>query len=266
MIKNILLIVLVLLVSACQTDQNSKTYNIGARQANIDSDAGFNKVKAAQNRVHNGLVYLSKNNFERAKFHLDKALTYNSSSGHVHYALGLYYQKVKEYKSSRKHFKRALRINSKDPQYLNAYGAYLCETKEYKQAAKYFNKAIDIPTYTEASSTFFNMGLCALDQSKAQDAEKYFKKALNRNSKMVGALIEMAKIEFNRNRYQRAKAYIDRFEKNGSITPESAWLGLRTAHYLQNKNDIGSYGIILELRFPDSYETTKYLDDKKRWM
>jgi len=129
-----------------------------------------------------------------------------------------------------------------------------------------FQRAIDIPTYSEVSKTFYNVGLCALKQDDTEKAQTYFRNALNRDSSMSGALIEMSKIEFAKQRYERAMNYIKRFEKNGRVTSESSWLGLRVAHYLRDKDAIARYGLLLEQRFPDSHETSAYLDNKRQWM
>ena len=105
-----------------------------------------------------------------------------------------------------------------------------------------------------------------LKQNKTEDAEEYFRKALNRNKNMASALIEMAKIEFNKERYERAVSYINRYENNSKTTAESAWLALRSAHYLRDKDSIARYSSILEENFPDSNETVLFLDNKKQWM
>ncbi len=266
MIRIIVILSIAFLVSACETTRETKTNNIGANSPAQPLKASFDKKKAAANRVNTGLTYLNRNNYIRAKFHLDRALEYDDDSGDVHYALGLYFQRVKEYKKSERHFDKALDIDGKNPRYLNAYGAFLCEKGEFKQADKMFHKAIETPTYSDVAFALFNVGFCALRQEDIEKAEDYFRKALNRDRDMAGALIEMAKLEFGKNRYQRAMSYIQRYERNSKVSSESAWLALRAAHYLRDKDSIAKYGTILEQRFPDSDETAAYLDDKKRWM
>lgn len=264
-IKIILITTLFALVTACETTRETKTTNIGTSSTSQDN-AGFDKKKAANNRVNSALTYLSRNNFERARFHLDRALQYDPASGDVNYAFGLYYQRVKESDKAKKHFSKALDIDRKNPIYLNAYGAYLCEQGSYIQADEMFFKAIQIPTYTDVAFAFYNVGFCALKQNDVVKAENYFRKALNRNRRMTDALIEMSKIEFSKKRYSRANGYLKRFESSHRKTAESAWLGLRLAHYLRDKDAIASYGVLLEQRFPDSDETATYLNEKKRWM
>lgn len=259
------MVVILFLLSACVTTRETSTINIGGRTSNISSD-GFDKKKAAVNRVNSGLTYLNHNNFERAKFHLDRAFKYDPDSGNVNYALGIYYQRVNDLKRSQQHFIESLDVEPENPQFLNAYAAFLCEKGEYKKAEKTFQKAISIPTYTDVSYAYFNVGFCALKQSQLDKAEKYFRKSLSRNKRMAGALIEMAKIEYDKKRYNRAMSYLNRYENNSRSSSESAWLGLRIAYYVRDKDAIAQYGLILQQRFPDSDETASFLDDKQQWM
>lgn len=261
----IAIITIIFLVSACETTRETQSNRPGASKVVSSSGAGFDKIKAAEKRVSYGLTYINNQNYQRAKYHLDKALEYNSKSGNVHYALGIYFQRIKEFKSAQKHFERALSIDRKRPDYLNAFGAFLCEKGEYTKAENHFMRAIDIPTYTDVASAFYNVGFCALKQNKIDKAAEYFRKTLNRDRRRPDALIELAKIEFDKKRYQRALNYIRRFEQT-KTTSESAWIGLKSAHFLRDKDAIARYGLILEQRFPDSEETAKYLDNKKRWM
>lgn len=264
MIRLITIISIIFFVSACETTRQSQTGNIGGTKSSV-LDNNFDKVKAADKRVGYGLTYINKSNYPRAKYHLDKALEYNPRSGNVHYALGIYFQRVKELDKAEKHFKKALSIDSKRPEYLNAYGAFLCEKKEYQKADKLFQRAISIPTYTDVASAYYNVGFCALKQGNINKASEYFRKSLNRDRRRSDALIEMSKIEFKIKRYNRAQSYLNRYEQN-QTTAESAWLGLRIAYYLRDKDAIARYGLILEDRFPDSDETAEYLDNKKQWM
>ncbi|MGX5200987.1 type IV pilus biogenesis/stability protein PilW [Aliikangiella sp. IMCC44632] len=265
MIRITTVIILMVLLAACETTRNTQTANIGTSSQPL-SERKFDRKKAAEKRVGYALTYINARNFKRAKYHLDKALEYNSDSGNVHYALGIYFQRVGDLKQSERHFKRALSEDKKRPEYLNAYGAFLCEKGEYKEADKLFMRAIDVPTYTDVASAYFNVGLCAITQGNVEKASEYFRKSLSRDRRRPDALIEMAKIEFGLKRYNRAMDYLQRFESNANTTAESAWLGLRIAHFVRDKDAIGKYGVILEQRFPDSDETVAYLENKKRWM
>ena len=265
MIRTLAIITMILFVSACETTRETQHNNMGAISSSSPPKGEFDKSKAAEKRVGMGLTYINAQNFKRAKFHLDKALTYDPKSSNVHYALGIYFQRVREFNKAEIHFKRALSLDDGRPEYMNAYGAFLCEKGNFESADKMFMRAIEVPTYTDVASAFYNVGLCALKQNNMDKAAEYFRKSLNRDRRRSDALIEMAKIEFTKKRYARTLQYVRRYEQSRT-TAESAWLGLKAAHFLRDKDAIARYGIILEQRFPDSEETAEYLDNKKQWM
>lgn len=260
-------ILFVFVVSACETTREVSNQNLGpSSSATFVEDKAFDKKVAAEKRVNFGLTYISTGNYQRAKVHLDKALSYAPDFGDVHYALGIYYQRVKDKKESEKYFKKALKIEPNRPEYLNAYGAFKCEKGEFKAADDLFQQAINIPTYSDIAMVFYNVGFCALKQNDVVKAETFFRKSLNRDSQRPGALFEMAKIEFDKNRYERSMSYLKRFEQFRRVTPESALLGLKASYYLKDKDAFAKYELILEQRFPDSEATAIYLDNKQQWM
>ena len=264
-IKVITLIGLFTLLTACQTSTNSRTTAIGSEGSPVSREE-FDRHKAAQTRLSAGLQYLQNGSLQNAKRHLDKALELGAESANVHFGLAYYYEKVKEFKKAEKSYKKALRIEPKNPDFLNGYGSFLCTKKEYSEADKYFNKAIEQPAYADIESAFMNAGVCAKREGDLSKAGGYFRKALNRNAKLPVALIEMANIEFEKKRYERAVKYIKRFEAISRPSAYSLWLALRVSHFVNDKDARASYAIKLEQLYPDSDETANYLDNKSQWM
>jgi len=259
------LIMFLILLSACQTSSNSKTTAIGSQGSPMSREE-FNQHKAAQTRLSAGLQYLQNGSLLNAKRHLDKALELGADSPNVHFGLAYYYEKVKEFKKAERSYKKALKIAPNNPDFLNGYGSFLCTKGDYSKAEEYFNKAIDQPTYADIESAFMNAGVCAKRDDDRDKAAGYFRKALNRNSKLPVALIEMAEVEFYKKRYERAFKYMQRYEAVGRPTANSLWLGLRVAHFRGDKDARASYAIKLEQLYPDSDQTAEYLDNKSQWM
>ncbi len=251
-------------VSACETTREVSSQNLGA-SSSVSDERSFDRDQAAAKRVGFGLTYLGTGNYQRAKVHLDKALEYSPGSSDVHYALGVYYQRVKDLKKADKHFKKALRIAPDRADYLNAYGAFRCEKGDFEKAEELFQQAIAIPTYSDVAMVFYNVGFCALKQDDVVRAETFFRKSLNRDAQRPEALLEMAKIEYDKKRYERSMSYLRRYEQLRRPSPVSGWLGLRASYYLKDKDSVARYELILEQRYPDSDETADYLDQKKQW-
>lgn len=265
LLKSILFIAAVLLTTACETTSNSNIRSIGTSGSPTTKE-DFNRQKAAQTRLSAGLQYLNQGSYQNAKRHLDKALALGANSPNVHFGIAYYYEKVKEFSKAEKSYKKALKMAPKNPDFLNGYAAFLCGAGKYSDADKFYQKAIDTPIYPEIAAALVNAGVCAKRAGDNQKAAAYFRKALNRNSKLPVALIEIAEAEFDKKRYDRAHSYIKRFESVAKPTAKSLWLGLRVAHFRKEKDDLGSYAIKLEQMFPDSEETANFLDNQKQWM
>jgi len=263
--RSTVLIGLSIILSACQTTTDTNTKSIGSQGSPV-SRSEFDSEKAAQNRLSAGLQYLKSGNLQNAKRHLDKALEFGADSGNVHFGIAYYFEQVKEFKKAEKSYKKALKLEPKNPDFLNGYASFLCNKGEFKSADKYFNKAIDRPIYPNITSALVNAGVCAKKANNKDKAASYFRKALNRNKKLPVALIEMAEVEYDKKRYERAYKYIQRFEEVSRPTANSLWLALRVAHFLDAKNDLASYAIKLEQLFPDSDETANFLDNRSQWM
>jgi len=259
------LLILSILISACETTSKSGIRAIGA-QGSAPTKSEFDRNKAAQTRLSAGLTYLRQGNLQFAKRHLDRALELGADVGSVHFGLAYYFEQIKEFEKSEKSYKKALKLEPKNPDFLNGYGSFLCNKKDYSGADKYFNQAIGNPIYADVESAYVNAGVCARLAKEDAKAASYFRKALNRNSKLPQALIEMAEIEFDKKRYERANRYIKRYEEISKPSSRSLWLALRVAHYLKDKNELSSYALKLERMFPDSDETAEFLDNKSRWM
>jgi len=266
MIRKLLLTALTLVViTACETTRQTTNSNIGVATSQV-KPAGFDRKKAAQVRLNAGLQYLKLGNLKAAKRHLDKALAFGADSANVHFGLAYYYQNVKDYERAEKAYRKALKIEPDNPDILNGYGQYLCERGDFRRALDYFERAIETPIYPDVTSALNNAGVCSLRAGNPKQADHFFRKALNIDPKMPVPLLEMAKLEFAKKRYQRAMSYLRRYEAVAKPTPESLWLGLRTAFYLKDKDARASYALKLEKMFPDSDETAEYLDNKQRWM
>jgi len=64
-------------------------------------------------RVHNNiaLYYMTKKDFDQAKYHLDKALLYNNRNIHVHYNLGKIYYEEGNVSKAIQYFTNSVEIN-----------------------------------------------------------------------------------------------------------------------------------------------------------
>ncbi len=264
-LKVTVFLLVIVALSACQTTSNSKISSSGM-QSSSGSDSDFNRQKAAQVRLSAGLKYLQNGSLQNAKRHLDKALELGGDNANVHFGIAYYYEQVKELGLAEKSYKKALKLEPKNPDFLNGYASFLCGKSDYKGADIYFNRAIEQPIYPNIASAYMNAGVCAKLDGDVKKATGYFRKALNRDNKLPRALIEMAEVEFEKKRYERAHSYMKRYEDVSTPSATALWLALRVAYFRNDKNALASYAIKLEQLYPDSDETAEYLDNKDQWM
>jgi len=254
------------MLSACETSSTSRTIssNSGSR---ITSSGDFDKAKAAKIRLSGGLQYLRAGQLKNAKRFFDKAVEYGEDSGSLHHALAIYFEQVKELSKANESYKKALRREPKKPIFLSSYATFLCKQKDFQKADKYFQKAINTPIYPEIALAYLNAGVCAKFNNQFKIASEYFRKALNRNSNLTQALLEMAKLQFRDENYERSSAYLKRFETLVKYPrPDAIWLGLRVAYFQKDRDAKASYANKLEQLFPDSDEAVEYLDNRNQWM
>lgn len=235
------IIVLVLLVTGC--NQNSKDYQISPDSNEI-----------AKANLNLGVEYMNRGDYEQSLETLNKALDADSDYIPTLNALGLLYQKLGENDKAEGYFKRALDKNKTDPNTLNNYGLFLCKLGRYEQAQKYFESASKNPLYSTPEISLANAGTCALQNNNPDDADKFYRKALEKNPKISIALINMSQISYDKGNYLSARGYLQRYLAVAKHTPKSLWLGIQIEQQLGDKNTLSSYILLLKNRFPDSDE------------
>lgn len=259
-------IVAVLIITSCTTSSTSFSTPYTTTTPTNSNSNNYDREKAAATRLTLGLRYLAQGDYDKAKFNLDKAYTHYPDSANVLRGYAWYYEKVSENEQAALFYKRALKIDDKNPDLLNQYGVFLCRKGQLAQSLELFMKSAKILSNKNVSGTYENAATCNYQSGDIEQAQKYYRKALNHNPEQRDSLLGMATIEFSKARYKRTLAYLKRFEKVSQHTPRSLWLALRTESHLRNMNGVASYALKLEQLFPDSEQTATYLDTKRQWL
>lgn len=227
----------VLLLSACAT---------------TIAPANVNTARAADLNAQLGNGYLAQGNYELAKTKFEKALKFNPHLAAAHAGYGLLWARLGEPDKAEKHFKLALKREPHNSEVLNNYGTFLCSQKQFEKAEKQFMAALNDPLYKTPEFAYTNAGRCSLLNSDYDKAEAYFGKALQANPHFSDALLQMSIISKHRGNYRLAYAYMQKYEVDGTHTPESLWLAIQLASRLGNKDAAASYRLLLKNKFPDS--------------
>ncbi|ASM51863.1 hypothetical protein PESP_b0277 [Pseudoalteromonas espejiana DSM 9414] len=184
----------------------------------------INNESAARTRIALALQYLDTGNNSQAKYNLERAIEFAPMLPEVHYSLAYYYQQVGENERADKAYQKALEIKPDDPNTLNNYGVFLCGIKEYDRATDQFLKAIEIPSYIRVAESYENLALCAIEFNDFENAESYFKQAINHSSQRSSTLISLAALFYAKSDLHKAGEVLKRHDDIGRVSARALLL------------------------------------------
>ena len=242
---------LMLLLSACVTTTDS-AFN---RKADED--------RALDNYVQLGLAYIQRNNFEKARLNIDRALEIKSDSSKAYAALGLLYQQEAEDELAEESFKKALAFDENNTRGRTFYAAFMYRSKRYEEALEQFQIASKNTDYNGRASIFVNIAQCALKLERYDLAIKAYEKVLVLDRVHPQALIGVTQLLMQDGQYLKAQRYYNRIVniiRSSSMThsARSLSLGIELANHFNNESQLSSYVLLLKQLYPDSREYQQY--------
>lgn len=257
-----LMVVFALALSACQTE--------GVRPdgpAGGDATGQLGAVRAgpspADVYVELGSAYLAEGKLTEALKNARKAVIADPNLASGYTLLGIVHQRLGQMGPAGEAFRKAVERGPHDPYALNAMGTYLCGQGQYEEADQYFRRALKNPLYQTPWIALYNAGSCAEKAGNLQQAETDYRAALRRNPRFAPALLRMAHISFEQDKFLSARAYLQRYAAVAPHTAESLWLGVRTEKQLGDMDQMAGYALKLRARFPDS-EQARFLGSAKQ--
>ena len=241
MLRNLFVLsMLILLLSACVTP---------------DADAPLSEnQKAAEINIQLGVRYLGKGEYKLADEKLRRAIRQDPKSATAHWVFALLQERLGEYDVAEKYFRKAISLDPKDSKAHNNYGTFLCNQDRVLEAEKEFLSAIENPLYDDASSAYANAGTCFLKLPDKVKAEEYFRKSLEKYASQPSALYHMGLLSFERQEYEQASYYFQKFESVSKHNSQSLWMAYQTEVGLGNPGKAEDYAHQLKRLFPASQE------------
>ncbi len=239
-----LLLLGLLLCSACTP--------VTTRPGVTRTDHSTNDVALANLRL--GTAYMEQRNYEKALEKLEKALDADPRYYATLNVLGILHQRMGQFEKAEDYFKRALNIYPDESTTLNNYGQFLCATGRLDESEEIFIRAAENPLYNSPEIAYTNAGICTLKNNQQDQAEEYFRKALEKNPVISLALIKMSEISFNKGNALSARGYLQRFSATTSHNAATLWLGIQIERALGDRDAVASYALQLRNNFPDSQE------------
>lgn len=198
---------------------------------------------------------MERNALKTALNELEKALAIDPNHSRSNYVMAVLQTRLKEYELADRYYKRALKSDPKNSEAAHDYGIFLCDRGEVGAALTSFERALGNPLYTGVTLTNLRAGECLMTTAQDPDtAEQYFKAVLKVNPNISQALFYMAAINYNRENYLSARAYIERFFSVNAETPESLLLAAKIETALVAPEVAEDYARRLKAKFPSSDE------------
>lgn len=212
------------------------------------------KKETAEYYAQLGAGYLQKNRLELAQENLAKALKINrNSKDGLHYS-ALLEERLGNMQKADGLFKRAMQLDGKNPELLNNYGSHLCKQGQYKSAVAAFTAALKDPLYQTPEYAYTNAGICLHTAKIPQQAEGYYRKALEHNPNFPLALYQMAELEYARGENAKAQAFLYRYNERAQNTAETLLLCYKINRALSDSTAAEQCASNLMAQFPNSAE------------
>lgn len=210
------------------------------------------KAKASTYYTQLGVGYLQRGRLDLASLNLEKALAASPDSADVQHYYALLQESLGNTAKASQHFQTALRLNSKNPELLNNYGSFLCKTGNIQNAERAFMAAASDPLYKTPEFAYTNAGICVRKRGNDQQAENYFRQALQKNPNYGDALYQMAKLNHERGNDAKAQAFLYRYNDGAPATADSLLLCYQIESSLNEQTKAEACAVKLRGRFPDS--------------
>lgn len=222
-------------------------------------DTQPNYREAARINTELGNDYARNGQYDLALDKLKRALSQDPNRAQTHTTIAYVYSKLDEPALAEAHYRKALSLDPNDSANRNNFGTFLCSRGKGAEAEKYFLQAAGDKRYATREVAWTNAGVCARKVQDMDKADRYFREALQLNPEFPDALAQMAWLSLQKGDFLRARAFLQRYEKNGRPTAEALWIGARTEAALGDAAAARDYETRLQREFPESEESRRLL-------
>jgi type IV pilus assembly protein PilF len=245
--KHLLAFALVLATAGCAGTGGTPASGSGLSSPGSQA-AMTNKGVANLNLAQN---YLGAGKLEYALDRANRALRSDPNSADVQVVLGLIRQRLGDSARAGEHFERAGKLDPESGHVLNVYAVWLCQNGRAAEAEAAFSRAVKDPFYKARDQAYFNAGKCAMDAGRLEAAEQHLRQGIEIAPEDPNLLALMAELQFRQGNYMGARAFYQRRESLGALTPELLHLAARIEQGAGDTVAARRYRQRLQDQFPD---------------
>ena len=222
--------------------------------------ADFDNQDAAESNYNLGRQYYLRNNYERARDALVRALEFDPRMGAAHMTLGLTYEKLEIPRLAKEHYEAAVRYEPRNIDVRNTYAVFLCNSqRDFRAAKRQFDRIVAIEENDRPEMALTNAGVCMASQPDDEAAEAYFRKALDARREYPEALLQLTLLKYRSGDKLAARAFLQRYMAVQPISAAVLMLAIRIEQDMGNRNAEREYRRQLLDEFPDSPEARQLL-------
>ena len=209
---------------------------------------------AADTNYQLGAQYYRNGRYELARDRLERSIRLNPRNASAHSLLALTFVRLGNDRLANESFQRSVRLGSSNKDVRNAYAVYLCQQGRYDDALKQFDRAIRIRENDSAWIEMTNAGVCVFQKPNFEEAERYYRQALDLRPTYSEALIQMAVLKYQMEDNLLARAFLQRYLATNKGSAGVLYLAVQVETSLGDHRAAGNYLNQLFMNFPDSAE------------
>ncbi|MFI4939156.1 MAG: type IV pilus biogenesis/stability protein PilW [Burkholderiales bacterium] len=217
-----------------------------------------NVQKRAAIHLELAVGYYQRHEMKVALDEIKQVLQADPGSSEAYSMRGLIYMDMDETRLAEENFLHAIRLAPNNPDFSNNYGWFLCQNGRPRESIAYFEATLKSRNYTSPGKAMNNAGICSLKLEDTVAAEKYFLRAFQFEPGNTGINLNLAKLYYGRQDYERSNFYVGRVIKAEVYDADVLWLALKIAHKLGDRLAEATLGAQLRHYQPDSLEYSAF--------
>lgn len=249
--------VLALGLAGCSRNKIIRVDNGNSLKSEPQESKQDEKRDAAQVHTQLGAQLMEQGDLKGANEKFQMATQFDDNYEPAHTMLAILDERIKQPQQAEQEYRRALAIDPKNGDTNNNLGYFLCRHGRGNEGMQYLQRALADPFYKTPATANANAGSCLIGMGNNAAAESHLSKALQADADYPDGLYQMAQLLYAKNDAFRARAFLQRFEGQGTATADSLLLGYRIESRLGDADAARNYANRLRAQFPDSDQAQK---------
>lgn len=202
--------------------------------------------RAAEANYKLGIGYMQTRQFDLAIAKLQKAVQFDPEQAEAYNALGVLYEQLDNGRAAEEQFRTAIELK---PGYVLArinYARLLCANGNTELGEQQWLTVADDPDYVTKEVPYTGAGVCATRRGDLDAAETFFSRALDVNPGAADALLALANLSVERERYGEARGFLQRYHRQVGYNPVSLKLAIQIEERLGDEKLKNEYQRLLQ--------------------